>query len=290
MIGVWVMLGVLVYALIYSALHPKPPKRSRPRLSIPPPPPGEVPIARIVVPLSPRRNRGRRQIINDLVENVRTGQVSRDSFRKELQTAGIEMSRNSAELILHHRLSKLYADKTWRDYQNPEFRNRYPYLGLTTAHDSRVHPNHFALDVRRIKTVFPMDDMIWTVMRPPLGRTCRCSVLAYSDEDVSKRGWSVGRGEDWYGKQVEVELPDGRIFDTFILPDSEMRRRRLPLATLSKKYTLVPFGKLKTGNSFMLFGIRYTKTSKLKAEDEFHVRHYFQADRQVEPIPPSPPL
>jgi tetratricopeptide (TPR) repeat protein len=111
----------------------------------------------------------------------------------------------------------------WRQYQNPVFASHYPYIGVSTAYDIRVRPNHFALDYRRIKTVFRHDDPIWSKMLPPFGKACRCSILAFAADELETRGLTVGHGEDWYGKEVEVEMPAlGQRVKVHVLPDSQL--------------------------------------------------------------------
>jgi hypothetical protein len=89
----------------------------------------------------------------------------------------------------------------------PTIRSAYPFWGLDTAADVFTRPNHYALDWRRIKTVFPIEDMIWRMMSPPLGRKCRCSIRPFAWSDIQTYNLTIGSGEDWYGKIVELELP-----------------------------------------------------------------------------------
>lgn len=120
-------------------------------------------------------------------------------------------------------MARAFAREKDRQYANPVLQKFRPYVGLVTAHDNRVRPNHFALDYRRIKTVFAHDDCLWTLMKEPLGRACRCTRLAFSEADLRKLGLQVGRGEDWCGREVEVTIPGSTTpVRTYILPDRKL--------------------------------------------------------------------
>lgn len=161
--------------------------------------------------------------LQQVLLDVLAGKVSRDQFRdtanQTLGAFGTDLTPFQADTIFETTLARVYGQGKDAQYRNPQFRLARPYVGLVTAHDNRVRHNHFALDYRRIRTVFRHDDMLWTVMHEPLGYRCRCTRLAFSDEQVRTLGLQIGRGEDWYGKPVEVTIPGGSTQVVNVLPD-----------------------------------------------------------------------
>jgi SPP1 gp7 family putative phage head morphogenesis protein len=171
-----------------------------------------------------------------VIEQVLRGDVSVDEFREKFNEAldafGISETPFQARTILETTLARNYADGKEREYANPEFAARNPYAAHVTAHDNRVRPNHFALDVRRIKTVFRLDDPGWQVWRCPLGFRCRCTKIAYGEEEVQANGWKVGELSDWIGSTQTVTIPGGKTQTVAVLPDAgfELMAKNPPLS------------------------------------------------------------
>ena len=164
------------------------------------------------------------QAAQRVLEGVLRGEIGRDQFGDRLNAAldayGIAESSHQIDTIFETNLAKVYADGKERQYANTEFRARFPYVGLVTARDNRVRHNHYALDYRRIGTVFRHDDFIWSVMNPPLGFRCRCTKIAFSEAMVAAQGLQIGRGEEWFGKPVEVTVPGGFTRVVQVIPDT----------------------------------------------------------------------
>ncbi|MFI5448039.1 phage minor head protein [Polaromonas sp. UC242_47] len=59
-----------------------------------------------------------------------------------------------------------------------------PYLEYRTAGDSRVRPQHAAWN----GLVFPIGDAFWQTHYPPNGWRCRCTIRAYSEDDLKALG------------------------------------------------------------------------------------------------------
>jgi SPP1 gp7 family putative phage head morphogenesis protein len=144
----------------------------------------------------------------------------RDLINEVLGQYDTGVSATRADLIFETNIGRAFNDGKWRQYHRPELKRQTPYLGVDTAYDAVVRPNHFALDYRRIKTVFAIDDVLWTMMRPPFGFRCRCTLMSFTEEDVQRLGLTVGRGEDFYGKTETVEVPGGKAKTVQILPDT----------------------------------------------------------------------
>ena len=65
--------------------------------------------------------------------------------------------------------------------------DRRPYLQYRTAGDARVRPAHRQWDGR----IYPVGDAFWSTHYPPNGWGCRCTVRAYSQADLDRRGLQV---------------------------------------------------------------------------------------------------
>jgi SPP1 gp7 family putative phage head morphogenesis protein len=65
--------------------------------------------------------------------------------------------------------------------------DRRPYLQYRTAGDARVRPAHRQWDGR----IYPVGDAFWSTHYPPNGWGCRCTVRAYSQAEVDRKGLQV---------------------------------------------------------------------------------------------------
>ncbi|MBY0234391.1 MAG: phage head morphogenesis protein [Burkholderiaceae bacterium] len=93
----------------------------------------------------------------------------------------------------------------WTQLQ--ENKDRRPYLQYRTAGDSRVRPLHRQWNGHIAK----IDDPIWQVLYPPNGWGCRCTVRAYSLDDLTYKnlGESAPLKLDWR----DVVTRDGEVLD-----------------------------------------------------------------------------
>ncbi len=76
----------------------------------------------------------------------------------------------------------------------------HPYWQYIAVRDRRTRPSHEALHGK----IFRWDDPIWKVIWPPNGYNCRCSVRAYSERDIQRRGLFVSSSQ---GKLRQVQVP-----------------------------------------------------------------------------------
>ena len=126
----------------------------------------------------------------------------------------------------------------WLQMLDPDIATIYPYVGVDTAMDSRTRPNHFALDWRRIKTVFRVNDPNWIVCAPPFGEDCRCGVRVFMEEEVRTLNLAVGLLKDWLGRTEEVELPMGEKITARIVPDKNFKSGLQALFTSEEMKTI----------------------------------------------------
>ena len=104
-------------------------------------------------------------------------------------------------------------------------------------------------------------------MHEPLGKECRCSRMAFSQEEVNKRGLTIGRGEDWYGKEVEVLIPgSGKPVTTLVLPDRELAKHPSYAKILAEQKRFTIQVKLIQTAAASFFN-RYKKTNDKKVRE-----------------------
>lgn len=162
--------------------------------------------------------------VQNVLADVVSGKVSIDEFLQKANAAldafGESLTPFQAETIFETSLSRVFNDGALRRYNStPGAPAAYPFFGIDTAFDSRVRPNHYALDWRRIHTVFPVTDMLLTQWPLPAGFRCRCARRFFSEDQVTLYGLQIGRGEDWYGRTESVAVPGGLAQVIQILPD-----------------------------------------------------------------------
>ena len=158
-----------------------------------------------------------------VLEGVVTGDIpigeKLDALNAALEPFGEAVTAFQADTIFQTTLNRVYNQGHRAAFNNPVLVDEYPYVGHVTADDIRVRPNHFALDYRRIRGVFRRTDMIWTQMSSPLGFRCRCWERYFRQDEVDALGLQVFKGEDWYGKTVEVQVPGHGPVVAQCLPD-----------------------------------------------------------------------
>ena len=84
-----------------------------------------------------------------------------------------------------------------------------PYWQYQAVGDSRTRPSHLAMS----GVVLRHDDPFWTTFYPPNGYNCRCTVIAYAQRDLDRRGLSVISSNE--SNLVEHEQPYNRKGNTF---------------------------------------------------------------------------
>jgi hypothetical protein len=127
------------------------------------------------------------------------------------------------------KLSRLLNDDAWARVVNfPEIKAAYPYAAVDSKFDYQTKPICLALDWRISKTVFSVEDPIWAKMRPHHCRSCWCSMKFFSGADLEEFKLTLGRGEDWYGKEIEIQVPWAGAVKVLVLPDREIRPPKNP--------------------------------------------------------------
>lgn len=73
---------------------------------------------------------------------------------------------------------------------HPLVRDEFPYLLYVATHDSRVRPEHLAMESLGLDdtAVYRADDPIWNQFLPPWAWNCRCEVIPLSVEDAAEYG------------------------------------------------------------------------------------------------------
>lgn len=124
--------------------------------------------------------------IRDSVYDPQTGNIrSRNDFRRACRE--IDETYNGRYLDVERNQVMLSGTQgsRWVDFENSA--DTHPYLEYVTARDSRVRPEHQALD----GIILPIDDPFWQQYYPPNGFACRCTVQKRTEreyEHLTKRG------------------------------------------------------------------------------------------------------
>ncbi len=146
-----------------------------------------------------------------VLEGVLAGDVpvngALDALNHALAPFGESVTPFQADTIFQTTSNRVFNQGHDEAFNSPALVEEYPYIGHVTADDIRVRPNHYALDYRRINGVFRRSDFIWSQMSPPLGFRCRCWKRYFRQDEVDALGLQVLKGEDWYGRSVEVAVP-----------------------------------------------------------------------------------
>lgn len=114
--------------------------------------------------------------------------------------SGEKWSAWYADLVFRNANAAATAGGRYAEMFSREWIKRAPYFMHDAINDSRVRPDHLALD----GMVFRKDDPGARKYLSPLGHGCRCESLEYDQADVDEGGYSVTRG-----RSVNIDLPAG---------------------------------------------------------------------------------
>lgn len=89
-------------------------------------------------------------------------------------------ARNRAELLMRTHGFQAYAAARYRAQMDP--RSGSGYLRYSTQGDTRVRPEHKALD----GLILPKSDPFWRTHYPPWGYGCRCVAIEMEDAEVNR--------------------------------------------------------------------------------------------------------
>lgn len=91
---------------------------------------------------------------------------------------------------------------------SPAVRSQFPYLLYSATHDSRVRPEHLALERMGLNgtAVYRADDPVWDLFLPPWAWNCRCEVIPLSVRQAA--GYGVREARDWLASGVPPASPE----------------------------------------------------------------------------------
>lgn len=74
--------------------------------------------------------------------------------------------------------------------EHPAVGDEFPYRMWSATHDSRVRPEHLAMEThgQNGTAVYRADDPMWNTLWPPCHYNCRCLVVPLSIEDAARHG------------------------------------------------------------------------------------------------------
>lgn len=112
-------------------------------------------------------------------------------IQEAFETAGVTNAANyQLEAIFRTGTGIGYGAGRWSKNQDPEIREILWGYEYATAGDSRVRPEHEALDGLRM----PVTDPRWAQVFPPWDWNCRCDVIEIFKDDTSAASLSVPIG------------------------------------------------------------------------------------------------
>ena len=103
---------------------------------------------------------------------------SKSDFKNEALKVSNDYNYRWLETERHQTIANAQMAAKWQDFErNTEL---YPNLKIVTVNDSRIRPEHKALD----GIIRPFNDPFWKTHVPPFDWGCRCDVVQ-TDEDVT---------------------------------------------------------------------------------------------------------
>ncbi|RMD93348.1 MAG: hypothetical protein D6811_05080 [Alphaproteobacteria bacterium] len=148
------------------------------------------------------------------------------------------LPQHRIETIYRTNIQTAYMAGHWRNFEMSK-RTR-PWLMFDAINDSRVRPNHLALD----GVIRHVDDPVWDKISPPLGWNCRCTLRSLTDLAAQKRGGRTGTipadghadGPGW-GKRPLMRSADIAGYGEQRAAQSDMAGQPEAMADLARAFT-----------------------------------------------------
>lgn len=162
---------------------------------------------------------GTRAVRDAIIHDVQTGgtlREFRDRVRKVAEAS--DLSDRETEALYRTHVGRAYAAGQIAVYDSSAVRSAVPYLLYSATHDSRVRPNHLALEHLGLNgtAVYRADDPIWNLYYPPWDWLCRCQAFPLSVRDAAARG--VREAQEWLKTGTPPVNPEFVRLPGFALP------------------------------------------------------------------------
>ncbi|ENW00917.1 hypothetical protein F938_00433 [Acinetobacter bereziniae LMG 1003 = CIP 70.12] len=105
-----------------------------------------------------------------------------EDFKKYVADNDIILSEAYLSNVFRTNIQTAYSHGRWEQQQRNK--TKKPYLMYSAIDDSRVRPEHLALN----KIIRHIDDPFWLLYYPPWGFMCRCTVIALTEAQAKKYG------------------------------------------------------------------------------------------------------
>lgn len=125
-----------------------------------------------------------------LTEDVEHGGTLKN-FRKEASEAiGDALTPGGVETVYRTQVAQAYSAGQHAVLDHPMVADEFPYLLWTAVHDSRVRPEHLAMEKhgQNGTAVYRSDDPMWVTLFPPAAWNCRCHAIPLSLADAASYG------------------------------------------------------------------------------------------------------
>lgn len=129
-----------------------------------------------------------RAAVDEIRRTLDSGGTLRD-FKAAIEDQTVTLGISPAgpgylENVYRTQVASAYGAGRYAQMQSPTVIAARPFRQYRTAQDSRVRPEHAAMD----GVTWRADDTTFSNVYPPCGFQCRCSVVTYSQADVDDEG------------------------------------------------------------------------------------------------------
>lgn len=167
-----------------------------------------------------------------------------EDFKKYVADNDIILSESYLSNVFRTNIQTAYSHGRWEQQQRNK--TKKPYLMYSAIDDSRVRPEHLALN----KIIRHIDDPFWLLYYPPWGFMCRCTVIALTEAQAKKYGITsdedlpeVAQEMRWSTSPVTYgdmsKLVDTKISETILDKDYLLEQKKVVQAewTASSRLT-----------------------------------------------------
>ena len=145
--------------------------------------------------------------IRDVLAEQLRGPVDREAFTVQAKAAvdGLSISDSHLEHVFRNATNTAFSQGMEDVLESPLVGDAFPYRAYYPIRDSRVRPDHLALEKRGLDgtNVYNARDPVWTMFRPPWDWQCRCGFNPQTVEQAAAKG--VREAQRWLRTGVAPE-------------------------------------------------------------------------------------
>lgn len=147
------------------------------------------------------------KFLEGLVDMFHEGDISLKSMRERMKDSLTPIAPHRLEMIYRTNTMSAFSEGRRQLTNNEIVQDAFPYTEYSATHDSRVRPEHHALEslgIEKSAIYRTADHEFWDLFYPPWSYNCRCTTIMLTIERAARKG--LKQAEKWLKTGKEPEL------------------------------------------------------------------------------------